>query len=376
MPPHEPASRPDVAFFLPHLGGGGAEKMVATLANGLAGRGYHVEMVLVQATGVHLQTLSPLVYVVDLHARNSYLAFPPLISYLRRRQPSVLVSSLPLTNALAIVARWLARSKARLVIRMENTNSAQRRSPLKKSLEKHLLAWLYPHADRIIAVSHAVAEDAEDYLRLPASRIDVIYNPVLSSVRDQSSDSALIHPWFADGCPPVVLAVGRLVPAKDFPTLLKAFAEVHRQRSARLMILGEGEERTPLLALARALQVDDAVQLPGFVSNPPAFMRHSDVFVLSSLFEGLPTVLIEALASGCAVVATDSPGGAREILARGRYGELVPVGDAHAMAAAITRILDGQRKLVDPAWLDQFTVDTVLDQTIEVLGLPPLADRA
>ncbi len=376
MPPHERAPGPDVAFCLPHLGGGGAEKMIATLANGLAGRGYHVEMVLVQATGVHLQTLSPLVYVVDLHARNSYLAFPPLISYLRRRQPSVLVSSLPLTNALATIACWLARSKARLAIRMENINSAQRRSPLKKSLEKHLLAWLYPHADRIIAVSHAVAEDAEDYLRLPASRIDVIYNPVLDAVRDQSSDSALIHPWFADGCPPVVLAVGRLVPAKDFPTLLKAFAEVHRQRSARLMILGEGEERSALLALARALQVDDAVQLPGFVSNPLAFMRRSDVFVLSSLFEGLPTVLIEALASGCAVVTTDSPGGAREILARGRYGELVPVGDAHAMAAAITRILDGQRKLVDPAWLDQFTFDTVLDQTIEVLGLSPLADRA
>ncbi|HTP01927.1 MAG TPA: glycosyltransferase, partial [Anaerolineales bacterium] len=359
------------ALFLPHLRGGGAEKMVAALANGLSARGYRVDMVLVRAAGVHLQELSAEVQVIDLAARNSYLALPRLMKYLRRQQPQVLVSSLPLTNLIAIIAHRLARSRSRLAIRIENTTSAQRRAPWKKMLEKSLLSWLYPSADMIIAVSRAVAKDAERYLGLHASRIDVIYNPVLEPVPDAAGASRPAHPWYRDGCPPVVLAVGRLTPAKDFPTLIRAFSEVRRQRFARLVVLGEGEERLNLLALARELGVANDTDLPGFVSDVRSFMRHSAVFVLSSLYEGLPTVLIEALASGCAVVSTDCPGGSREILADGAYGDLVPVGDAHAMASPILRNLGGERKYVELAWLQQFRLDTVLDQTVEALQLPP-----
>jgi glycosyltransferase involved in cell wall biosynthesis len=372
MPQPDDSTRPHVAFFLPHLGGGGAEKMVAALANGLSARGYRVDMVLVRAVGVHLGALSKSVQVVDLQARNSYLALPGLMAYLRRRRPQELVSSLPLTNLVAIIGRWVAHSDVRLAIRIENTTSAQRRSPWKKFLEKRLLAWLFPKADHIIAVSHAVALDAETYLKIPASHIDVIYNPVLRSAVGSANLSTPAHPWFAEGCLPVILAVGRLAPAKNFPGLLRAFAEVCKLQPARLIILGEGEERSNLLALARELQVAEDVDLPGFVPDVPAFMHSSAVFVLSSIYEGLPTVLIEALASGCAVVSTDCPGGASEILAAGAYGDLVRVGDFKSMASAICRILDGQRKYVDPAWLQQFTLDAAVQQTIRVLGLPEM----
>ena len=366
------SASPHVAFFLPHLGGGGAEKMVGALANGLSVRGYAVDMVLVRAGGVYQQSLSEKVHLIDLDSRNSYLALPRLVAYLRDRRPQVLVSSLSLTNVIALFAARLAGSRARVVIRLESTVSAQRRTPWKKFVEKPLLALVYPWADRIIAVSRAVALDAAEYLHLLPSRIDVLYNPVLDTNPRPDRTAAPAHPWFAEGCPPVILAVGRLAPVKDFGTLIKAFAVVHRRRPAHLIILGEGEERASLLSLARELKVGDDVQLPGFRSDSYSFMSSSDVFVLSSLYEGLPTALIEALASGCPVISTDCPGGSREILANGAYGDLVPVGDAPAMAAALERVLDGVRRRVDPEWLDQFRLESVLDHSIRTLGLPPV----
>jgi len=372
MARHDSSANPQVAFFLPHLGGGGTEKMVVTLANGLSARGYAVDMVLVQAVGMYLETLSKKIRVVDLNAKNSYLAVPGLMAYLRRCRPQVLVSSLSLTNVLALIAARLARSHTRVAIRVESTVSAQRRTPWKKALEKPLLSWVYPWADRIIAVSGVVAADAAQYLSIERAKIDIIYNPVLTAEHQTASVPRPAHPWFAPGCPPVILAAGRLAPVKDFATLITAFAELHRRRLAHLMILGEGEERSSLLSLARELNVVDDVELPGFTPDSYAFMKSCKAFVLSSLYEGLPTVLIEALASGCAVISTDCPGGAREILADGAYGDLVPVGDAKSMAAAIERILDGDRKHVDPAWLNQFRLETVLEQNIRILGLPPV----
>ena len=372
MPPGTDAASPHVAFFLPHLGGGGTEKMVATLGNGLSALGYRVDMVVVQARGVYLESLAEEIRVIDLHARNSYLAVPGLMRYLQQRRPDVLVSALSLTNVLALIAARLAGSRCRVAVRIESTASAQHRVPWKKALEKPLLSWVYPWADRIIAVSHAVAEDASQYLGIAASRINVIYNPVLPDAPAAAESNRPDHPWFGEGCLPVILAVGRLVPVKDFPTLLRAFALLRANHPAHLLILGEGEERDPLLLLAQQLGLADDFQLGGFVKDVPAYMRHSTIFALSSLYEGLPTALIEALASGCAVVSTDCPGGSREILADGAYGELVPVGDPDALAAAFRLSLSGERKMVAQAWLDQFKLGRVLQQTIRVLGLPAL----
>ncbi|MGZ6315785.1 MAG: glycosyltransferase [Anaerolineales bacterium] len=369
MPLLDDSARPQVAFFLPHLGGGGTERMVAALANGMSIRGYRVDMILVRAVGVYLQTLHENIHVVDLRANNSYASLPRLIAYLRQRRPRVLVSALNVTNSIALIARWLSASRCLVAIRIENTISMQRRIPWRKAVEKVLLKLIYPHADRIIAVSRAVAADASKYVGLSPSRIDVVYNPVITPSLFHGESQVPMHPWFAEGCPPVILGAGRLTPQKDFVTLLKAFAVIRRERPARLIILGDGIERNMLLAMAREMRIENDVDMPGFVADSFAFMKSCAVFVLSSIYEGLPTVLIEALASGCPVISTDCPGGSTEILAEGAFGELVPVGDPTAMAVAIGRILEGDRKYVDAAWLDQFGIESVLDQNLDILGL-------
>jgi glycosyltransferase involved in cell wall biosynthesis len=179
------------------------------------------------------------------------------------------------------------------------------------------------------------------------------------------------HPWFTPGQPPVILGVGRLTPQKDFPTLLRAFALVRRQRPARLVIVGEGrtEAKEALLRLAIELGCPDDVSLPGFTHNPFCFMANASVFVLSSLHEGLPGVLIQALACGVPVVSTDCPSGPREILEGGRHGRLVALGDFAAMADAITEALerpgDGAARMARGR---QFSVERAVDRYLGLLS--------
>jgi glycosyltransferase involved in cell wall biosynthesis len=188
-------------------------------------------------------------------------------------------------------------------------------------------------------VSQGAAEDLAR-LGLPSERIKVIYNPVVTPELFEKANQPVDHPWFEPGSPPVILGVGRLEKQKDFPTLIRSFAQVQQQHSARLMILGEGKERPYLEALVQELGLGENVALPGFVSNPYAYMARAAVFVLSSLFEGLPTVLIEALAVGTSVVSTNCESGPAEILVNGQYGNLVAVGDFNGIARAIISTLE------------------------------------
>ena len=146
------------------------------------------------------------------------------------------------------------------------------------------------------------------------------------------------------------------------------FCRVRADRPARLLILGEGSQREALLSLARQLRVADDIALPGFVANPFAYLGRAAVFALSSAWEGLPTVIIEALACGCPVVSTDCPSGPAELLERGAYGSLVPVGDDTALAQAILATLDTpphRDRLLDRA--RQFSVDRAVEQYLSVL---------
>jgi glycosyltransferase involved in cell wall biosynthesis len=196
----------------------------------------------------------------------------------------------------------------------------------------------------------------------------VIYNPVIDSDMIGLAGQRPDHPWVSPGQPPVILGVGRLVPAKDFATLIRAFAEVRRRRAARLVILGEGPERPALTALAAELGLTDDVSLPGFKANALAYMAGSAVFVLSSAWEGLPTVLIEALAAGARVVSTDCPSGPREILQEGRLGALVPVGNATALAGAILDALERPAEPVPPDALMPFTRDAAVNHYLSLVG--------
>jgi glycosyltransferase involved in cell wall biosynthesis len=218
----------------------------------------------------------------------------------------------------------------------------------------------------VVAVSRGAAEDLA-LSGVPRDLLKVIYNPVITPSLVAQARQEPAHPWLAPGQPPVIMGAGRLTRAKDFPTLIRAFAEIRQHREARLMILGEGEERAGLTQLARELGLADDVALPGFTENAMSHMARAAVFVLSSAWEGLPTVLIEALAAGARVVSTDCPSGPREILQEGRLGALVPVGDAHALAEAVLEALERPSTPVPPSALAPFTKDTAVDHYLQVI---------
>jgi glycosyltransferase involved in cell wall biosynthesis len=203
-----------------------------------------------------------------------------------------------------------------------------------------LVPLLYPRASQIIAVSDGVADDLSRFSGVERNRIDVVQNPVVTPELAALADEPVDHPWFSPGEPPVILGVGRLSDQKDFATLLRAFALVRAKRPARLVILGEGGYRAELEQLVTQLGIGADVDLPGFAGNPFSYMSKASLFVLSSKFEGLPGALIEAMACGTPVVATDCPSGPREILEDGSLGGLVPVGDPESLAAAIGHALD------------------------------------
>jgi len=233
-----------------------------------------------------------------------------------------------------------------------------------------LMRLFYPWADKVVAVSKGVADDLVRITRLPKDKIQVIYNPVVTSEFFIKAEEPLDHPWFKPGEPPVILGVGRLTEAKDFPTLIRAFTLVRKERPARLMILGEGEDRPKLDALVKELGLEKDVALPGFVENPYKYMKRAAVFVLSSKWEGLPTVLIEAMALGTPVVSTACPSGPSEILEGGKWGRLVPVGDVEALAKAIVEALSTSHdKYAFQRHTQLFNWDVILTYYLKVLGM-------
>ena len=358
-----------IAFFLPSLVGGGAERVIVNLAQGITERGIRVDLVLAAAEGPLLDQLPPAVRLIDLGATRVLRSIVPLARYLRRERPRVLVSSMGHANLVAVWAARLAGRVVPVIVTEHNTLSQEtsRQSRLSGKLWPHLLRTFYPWATTIVAVSRGAADDLARTSGLPRDRVEVVYNPVITPTMMALARQAPDHPWFAAGQPPVILGVGRLTRQKDFATLLRAFAEVRRQRPARLLILGEGEDRPALEALATELAVADDLALPGFQENALAFMAGSAVFALSSAWEGLPTVLIEALAAGTRVVSTDCPSGPREILQDGRLGALVPVGNAAALAAAILEAMDRPTSVVPPDALTPFTRDASVDHYLQVI---------
>jgi len=316
--------------------------MMVVIANGLAGNGVAVDLVLAAKRGPYLPEISPAVNVVDLATGGVAKAVPRLAGYLRRARPDLLLTTLAHSSVAALTARALAGTGVPLVVREANTPTAfdQAWSSAKSRIAQRLMRLAYRRADGVIAVSEGVADALRTVVGVEEDRLAVLYNPVVSAELDELAKADPGHRWFAAGQPPVVLGVGSLTPRKDFATLVEAFAELRRRRPARLIVLGEGPERARLERLVDELSLSDDVDLPGFTRNPFAYMSRAAVYVLSSNLEGLPGSLIQALACGCPSVATDCPSGPREILQDGRVGPLVDVGDAGAMAAAIAAVLD------------------------------------
>lgn len=365
-----------LAIFVPSMYGGGAERSMLKLAGGIAARGYSVDLILARAEGQYMAEIAESVNIVNLGAKRVASSLPALVRYLRLAQPAAILSVLH-ANIVAVWARRMAGVSTRVLVSERNTLSFGTRhyaSDLRIRLTPQLIKRFYPWADSIIAVSKGVADDLSQFTGIAPERIRVIYNPIVTPELQTKAGGLLDHPWFKTGEPPVILGAGRLSPQKDFPSLFKAFAHVRKNRRARLLILGEGEERPALEALAKQLGLERDIGLPGFVPNPYPYMTRAGVFVLSSRWEGLPGVLIEALYCGAPLVATDCPSGSREILADGHYGQLVKVGDVEALARAIESGLDNQIPRPPQESWRPFELNTVVDQYIDALyGAPPSA---
>jgi glycosyltransferase involved in cell wall biosynthesis len=343
MAPGENAPGIRIAFYVNSLAGGGAERATVRVANGLQRAGFSVDLVLGRKEGPYIDEVADGVNVVELGSTAAAHNTWRLWRYVQRAQPVALVSTGTPLNVRAVLVKYLATFRLNVVLTERNmlSHNVKHARRFRNRFFPLLVRLTYQLADNVVAVSNAVADDLVRITHLPLDRIQVIYNPVITPDLWTLAAEPVGHAWFEDNTISVVLGVGRLHPQKDFTTLLHAFSLLDRRHRARLVILGEGPERDRLIAAAKGLGIQDAFDLPGFVPNPLPYFARARVFVLSSAWEGLPAVLIQALACGCSVVSTDCAGGIREILKDGAYGELVPVGDAMAMASAMARALEG-----------------------------------
>jgi glycosyltransferase involved in cell wall biosynthesis len=362
----------------------GTERVSANIALGLADRGHSVDFLLEECDGWLVERLAehPNINVINLSEVRGPLLLhrglqlrvllrnllsslpggggdscsgrllrmmthedPPLLAllrYIRGDQPVSVMSFLNYQNLALLLVAPLAGTDTRYVVNVRNhitTSAKYGKSKWMRSVPR-VMRRFFPRADLILAPSRDVAEDARQITGLSPERFRVIYNPVFRPEIIELSRELPSHPWLEEPGVPVIIAAGKLKPQKDFETLLRSFALVRQQREARLIILGRGPGEHDLMALASQLGISEDFQLPGHVKNPYAWFSRAAVFVLSSAWEGLPNVLIEAMACGCPVISTDCPGGSSEILEEGRIGRLVPVGDADAMARAIAETLD------------------------------------
>jgi glycosyltransferase involved in cell wall biosynthesis len=347
---NHPASGERICVFVATSGHSGVDRVIGNLVRQLDAWGFKVDLLKVRQHGPNLDTGSlPNVRLIDLGSAHVTGSLPALVRYLRRERPVAMLCDKDRVNRTAILARMIARVRTRLAVRVGTTVSVNlaSRGVFERWQQRSSMRWLYPKAHCVLVPSKGVADDLADHIGIDGGHIRVVRSPIVTSELHRRAREPVDHPWLNAHEVPVILGVGELGHRKDFETLIRAFAIVRQERPCRLIVLGRGRKRDSLLALADELDVARDVDLPGFHSNPYAFLARADLFVLSSRWEGMPVVLIEALAVGTPAVATDCPSGPREILADSGIGTLVPVGCVGLMADAIGRWLDARTSEMD-----------------------------
>jgi glycosyltransferase involved in cell wall biosynthesis len=361
-----------IAILLYRLRFGGAERVMLTVSEELARRGHEVDLVTFDVRGEFAEKIPENVRLYDLRSLGIIRAARKISKYLAARSPSAIIANGDRCALASFMARKLRPRENTKIIAVVHHDLTGVLGLRGASAKDKFLAWgkkfpmarVYRRIDEIAAVSEGVAASVVNFLGIPRDKISVIYNPVpVDEIREHASQAAN-HPWFADGALPVIISCGRLTPQKDFETLLRAFALLRRETSSRLVILGEGPEREKLEALIHSLGIEDCAALFGFEENPYKYIARAELFVMSSIFEGLPTAIIEAMALGVPVVSTDCPSGPAELLA-GHPDMLVPVRDPDSLAAAMKKGLAVGRKEND---LSRFSVANCADRYIALIS--------
>ncbi|HEY0031860.1 MAG TPA: glycosyltransferase [Devosia sp.] len=359
-----------IVFHTASLRGGGAERVATLIANALAGRGHAVTLFTWNAEGPNAALLSPEIDLVslDMPIHGEGYGKPATLrgigrsaAFFRRQQPDAVFSAPEFANLIIALALTLSGSRPRFFPSF-HAAAGLPSDDLGAKIAIVLSRLVANRATKAIAVSQGIGRDLAAR-GFPADRIAVINNPLPT----QLAAGASHYPWqdqiAAMGEGPVIVTAGRLVPVKDHATLIEAFSILRARRPARLVIFGEGPLEGALRAQAERLGIGASVLLPGYVNDPAACYGSADLFVLSSVSEGFGNVLIEAMAQGVPVVSTDAPHGPREIMSDGRFGPLVPVGDAAALATAMAQTLDTPLAAADlRARARDFDIDLIADR--------------
>lgn len=324
-----------ILCFLPDFGGGGAQRTIVNLANAFADFGERVGLCSVRTDGAARAWVSDKVEIIDLGCRRARQSLWRLRKVIRERSPDIVFASMIDANILAFAAREVSGRRPKLVLR--ETNSHLARGDLGK-LRRMLVGMAYRRADSVVALSQGVGAEIAMLYRLNPSRMRTIGNPV--NVADIAARVAAVRllPSYVPCSGPVILAIGRLTWQKGFDRLIRMFAQLPLP-DARLVILGEGEDRDSLLDLAAQCGVGSRVVLPGFVQDTERWLAHADVFALPSRWEGFGHVIVEAMAAGLPVVAYDCPHGPRDIIGNEENGILVAPDDDSQFSAALQRLL-------------------------------------
>lgn len=339
-----------IAVLLQSLDGGGSQRRVVDLVNGFIAHGRSVDLLLARPGGPLRERLAAQVPVVEL---SRIKPAADLAEYLDRERPDALLAGASTIHPIAVDATRLTKHRAPLILRASIHPYryfpwALPRQRVLEQVRRRLRIRRFAEADLIVTVSEDIARTLRR--ALPTATIHTITNPTITQAFLDRADVPIDWPWQDDPAVPTIMGIGRFAVAKDFPTLLRAFALVRKQRNARLVILGSGsdKERKALVTLAARLGISKDVAFPGQSNEVAAWLRRADLFVSSSLWEGAQGSLIEALAMGVPVVATDCIGSAVDLLADERLGRLVPPREPKLMTRAILKEFDTQR---DPAVL-------------------------
>jgi len=362
--------KPRIAMLISNLNGGGAERVFVTLANGFFHNGFSVDFLIIQKGGTYLNYLDNGINIIPLRARRSIFSIIQLILYLRLEKPISLFSTLSTVNILSVFACKLAKVNTKSVIRESSTPSIADGflNWISRRIFGYLRRWSYNNADCIVVPSTGVAKDLIDNFGVRQDKISIICNPVeFQNWKRLASESDNYLDLLPKGHS-ILLGIGRLDQQKDFATLIKAFVHVNNSSKSILVLLGEGEERIRLEKLISDLGLKEKVFMPGFVKNPFPYIKRASVFVLSSKVEGLPNVILQALALGRPVVATDCLSGPRDILEDGLWGRLVPVGDCYAMANGILDGLADHIPIPDQTQMEaKYGIDLIVNKYLNIL---------
>ena len=393
------ADEKHIALFVASLAGGGAERVMLNLAEFFLKNNYKVDLILAKYEGPLIKNVPKDVRIIKLQKRSwlytgFYMLRLPMenwksvvkivftdspsvfrrleafVDYLKYNQPTVVLSTLNAVNIASLMGKYIAKSESRFYVRQaiffsQHTNESKDYFDI--NVMPLLLKKWYPIADSVISVSNEMKNDLIENAGLSKEYVETIYNPLnidhINKAIKESDDDFL-----EEMAIPIVISAGRLVGQKDYPTLLFAISKVVEKRHVKLIILGDGPEYSNIVKLISKLSLQNHVILLGNVSNPYKYISRSNVFVLSSTFEGMPNVLLEALACQCTIVSTDCPSGPREILNDGQFGSLIPVGDVEALEQAILNAMDcpvDKKLLYDRA--NDFALDTIGEKYIKLM---------